>query len=718
MYDAQKFVERNTYRVPDFLINVVATSTNGIIAQELGEVMKERTASMFSKTKKKNSVMDRFQNELNDLMSCIHDSHPRYIRCIKPCDDINVSKKVDHQVVLRQLRSAGLVSAVEQARETYPNKLPFETVARRFSCLLSKRAATSIGDMDLIDRAQVILSSVFAPMIEKYRSSAFIMPFACGHTKVFFRPGALEVLESERESLQTSSVICIQSCIRRELARKHYGLLIKGFTKIQALFRRRVTLQKYVLLRVRIVKIQAMGRIALCRYTFLRIKCAVVSLQRWWLRVKVELEKRRHENQIKNDASLMIAVWLKGIISEQRIKLRNDSAIVISSWWAVQKERVAFVMIKKAATIIGAWIRAVNVRNKYRRTKKAAIVVAYHRRLQLSVRMEKLLIMEEIKKKEYLKKQNRAVTRLQLFVRSKQRSKSRNTQSPILGDDNVEQRRVSCRVIDQDFILEPQSIFEHAAVYKRQIEELKNDITLLTSEAELHKLEVEAEFEDRLAEYEEEVLQLKNTIDCLNEERITLKDEIAANVENVQNLKIGIQSMHVAHREYLDKIMRAIENANREHQIALDFVRREKENKVRELEIEVDRLQRENQNRELRNGVAHQETDKIYRLARKIEKVTSPNYIAALSKKVRKLPSKEEYIEEKFSGRVRQLLYKIEDIATSPNSIHPSDEYVLSLQQQLLEAKAENERLREQSNCHGNNDASVGRRRLKKFFER
>jgi phage host-nuclease inhibitor protein Gam len=238
-----------------------------------------------------------------------------------------------------------------------------------------------------------------------------------------------------------------------------------------------------------------------------------------------------------------------------------------------------------------------------------------------------------------------------------------------------------------------------------QIDELKSDITLLTSEAELHKQEVEAEFEDRLAAYEDEVLHLKHSIESLKSEKLTLEDEITATNENVRNLKKGIQSMHEAHRDYLNKVMRAVENANREHRLALSLVQKDKEKQIKDLLDEVSRLQLERNDVPVRTTSGEYCTDRIYQLARKIEKVTSPVYVAALAKKVvRKITSKEEYIEEKLSGIVRQLLYKLEDVAAAiPNTPPSEDEHVLHLQQQLTAARAKIEKL-ERCSCGSGND--------------
>jgi myosin heavy subunit len=733
LYDASTFVERNTCNLPDFLISVVATTTNGLIAQELGEIMKERSGALKLKKVMRKNAIDVFQIQLKELLSSIEDSDTRYIKCIKPCDDLEIQKKIDHDVFLRQLKCAGLTTAIELSRQMFPNKLSFETVARRYSCLLPTKVMTSIEDMDLIDRAQVILSTVYAPIIGRYQGSTFTMPFACGHSKVFFRTGAMESLEGQRQTLLTTSAEKIQKSVRIHVARRRYLRVCKGFTKLQALHRCHVTLHQYRLSREYVVKVQSRGRSALYRGRFLIIKVAIIFLQRWWIRAKIHLESRRSAYHIKLEAGQIIFRWINGIYLNKQLKIENVSAMSITFWFRARTQRSSFIRKRQAAVTIAAWTRAFFVINRLKTLKKAANAIASHRRIQLATRITKIKKQEEVKTKEL---QHRSVLKLQLFIRSKQRPRSKNipfddaNHSPnIIGEgiivndlnDGKSLPSVSSSVIDKgrDFVLVPHSVVEQVALYKRQIDELKSDITLLTSEAELHKQEVEAEFEDRLAAYEDEVLQLKLMIESLKEEKITLKDEIAANVENVQNLKTGIQSMHEAHREYLNKVMRAVENANHEHQIALECVKRDKENKIKDLSDEIERLN--NERREFCDGNDDNRNnhDVIYHIARKIEKITAPNYVAALAKKVRKIQSQEEYIEEKLSGRVRQYIYKLEDLAASTTNRRSSeDEYIESLQQQLILAKAEIEKMQERLDNSGYNTVSVGRRGIKKFFER
>jgi hypothetical protein len=224
------------------------------------------------------------------------------------------------------------------------------------------------------------------------------------------------------------------------------------------------------------------------------------------------------------------------------------------------------------------------------------------------------------------------------------------------------------------------------------------------TETSLHNQDVEAEFEERLAEYEDEVLQLKQTIARYEEEKLTLLDELAANVENVQSLKSGLCSMQESHREYLKKVMKAVENANAEHMKAIQIVKHERDAKIHTLESEIARLK-------LKPGFVDTALEKmeqeIYGIARKLEKLIAPDYIAAVVDIARVTSvSSVDYIEETISSKARKLLYRLEDAAFAAASeaicnrsqenveFRKIDESCIqTLQQQLVHAYEEIERL-------------------------
>jgi myosin heavy subunit len=757
IYDASMFVERNAEKLPDFLISVVATSTNTVLSQVLGEVMKERTAATNLKRKVTNrTVIDVFQTQLKDLLLSIAGSQSRYIKCVKPCNNLEVTKKIDHQLVLRQLRCSGLIAAIKLSRETFPNKLLFSTIARRFSCLLSAQTLTSTTDMDVHDRAQVILSTVFAPLIETHQESPFSMPFACGRTKVFFRTGALETLERKRLDKFHKFAGKIQHIFRGFLYAKSYRRQRKECIRIQALLRCRLMAIKYKKSMQLVTKAQALRRTATLRRCFLKIKGCVTCIQRWWASVFLRLCEKRKSIQLEAAAKIQISMWYSVLLQSRRLKTHQRHAMVISTWMKARLQRAFFLRVKRAAIVIAAWSRTLPILHRFKHLKSAANAVSFRRRVQLSKRSRvskiqaitriqtivrsrrqmKLYLMLRKEFKLHLRRahEHLAVTKLQYFVRSRQRAARESSSNPERGTfagtqtsdkvanntdmspakDHDPEKSIEIRQGPTSYPLD-----EQVELYKRQIDELKNDITLLTSEAELHKQEVEADFEERVAEYEEEVLLLKQSILNLEAEKINLKDEIAANVMIVGNLKTGIRSMQEAHRDYLNKVMRAIENANIEHQRALELVKQDRDDKVNALSNEIERLRK---GKLVSNGNRMNQTDSvtIYELARKIENFTAPNVIAALCKKTRKLAIQEDYIDEKLSGKIRKLLYRIEDIAASSSDRKSSDQqqHILSLQQQLADTNDEIDRLQLRINSSAWSGDQVARLRLKKFFQR
>jgi Myosin head (motor domain) len=915
-YDASKFVERNTDKLPDFLISVAATSSNGLIAQELSEIMKDSHAA-FNIVKKKTThrtVIDKFSRQLKDLLASIDHSQTRYIRCIKPCEDLGITKRMDHQTVLRQLKCAGLITAIELSRETFPNKLPFAAVERRFIHLLPSSKLLLIKDMELHDKAQIMMSILFSPFIEQYRDSEFAMPFACGHTKVYFRAGALEALEIQRQECFATAASRIQQSLRKAVKERQYHRARIGVGRLQALYRGQVLTLMYTRKRQSATKIQACTRSAIQRARFLLTKESAFVITTWCLVVLTQLQYKRIQHAAKKlntwsrmqlararfhrfvlsvsiiqatirdrmqrkhssekiQAATVVADWWRAVLVRLRYIRTKNASILMTSWtrsrllrnrfcrvklavtllqanarsrrmslmyhgntqaaktilcWSqailacrrfrrmraaaakatvwtrARLHRARFIRRQEAATVLTAWSRSRQERRRFHRLTLAANVVCARRRSQLKSRLDQencaaaklqarvrthqqmqryknlqwaakttqLLNQEHsaaaklqahVRTRQQMKRhkdlrradlaksrsnrdEHSAAVRLQGIVRTHQHmiryhetlkaskstpiaqsEKAREPRSPPMIRSEIEvpgarPGRVSGPINTSDCILVPMQLLEQVELYKRQVDDLNNDIMHVTAEAELHTQEVEADFEDRLAEYEEEVLQLKQTIRCYEEEKISFKDEIAANVENVRNLKTGIRSMQEAHRDYLNKVMRAIENANSEHLKALEAVKRDRDARVNALTAEINRLKKERRKSHDR-GEEKREND-VYRLARKLEKLTSPDYITAMAEKstLHSQPL-EDYIEEKVSGKARKIIYRLEDIAAAAGTASSQDsmdgkERMQGLQQQLVIAYEEIERLQTEAGGARRHGDSLQKRGLRKIFDR
>jgi len=763
VYDASSFIERNVDKLPDALITVASQSSNTLIQRELLQIIKARGGNSSSDgTKKKpthKTVVQKFCKELRDLLISVDSTETRYIRCIKPCDEVALPKRIDHQSVLRQICCAGLVTLVELSRETFPDNLPFSVVESRFRCLLPGNTLRSIVDMEPHDKAQVLMSAAFAPIIQKYRDSDFSMPFACGHTKVYFRAGALEELDQLRNECISLAALHIQNFFRMSAMKQMYRLVLQGIVLLQAESRRRTQEVLFQRKRESAVLIQTEVRRAIGQSNFLLMKECALVIEEWFRAVLLHLRyqrlkrstqkiitwsrmqiARRRYNTILQSATT-IQAYTRGMEPRYSFCMKRWAQVTISRWWKPIFVRLQHTRIREAAAVITVWghskiarlrfmrlqnaivqlqarVRCEQLSRGYVREKQAAqIITGWSRALLVQKLLKRTqaagkVITEwahsRIHRVAFLQTKG-AATILTCWYRTRKermryldiqraaslvRSRRRSLESQQLVAKRHSAARKIQAVVRSRHHKKRTSLEEELEQYKNKVQVLQSTIATVTAESALHMEEVEAEYEERLGEYEDEVLLLRQAIERHEVEKVKLKEEIVANVENVGNLKTGIQSMQESHRDYLNKVMRAIEKANAENAKALDLVKQDRDARVNELTTEI---------RMLRAG-NHPETQKrnydINRLARKLEKLIAPDYIVAMAEKASAHGmTTVECVEEKVSSKARKIIYRLEDkLSASPNTMRgdkvseqdaDKNRCIEKLQQQLVRAYEE-----------------------------
>ena len=105
----------------------------------------------------------------------------QYVRCVKP-NSIKSSSHYDVEMVVDQLRCAGVIEAIRVARAGYPNKLPHAEVPRRFGLLCDTSGST-------LQLCKALIGE--EPATQKRDG-----PYAVGSTRVYFKAGVLEALEA------------------------------------------------------------------------------------------------------------------------------------------------------------------------------------------------------------------------------------------------------------------------------------------------------------------------------------------------------------------------------------------------------------------------------------------------------------------------------------------------------------------------------------------
>jgi myosin-5 len=241
MYDAEGFVGRNQDTLPTDLSDLVAKSTNTVVASVMASEEEPSSSEVrrgAPKRAKSNlvapTVWGKYKTQLASLMSNLRKTESRYIRCIKP----NMKKVpilLEHIPTVEQLRCAGVVAAVTLSRSAFPNKLNNSIVRYRYGnqwdqrAYPSKKKPSMMATEGIRADCDAILRGALKPKEEEHENGRVMRAFVVGKTRSYFRAGALEYLEANRlESGLDGPATSIQAVVRGFLLRRKWDDLTAG----------------------------------------------------------------------------------------------------------------------------------------------------------------------------------------------------------------------------------------------------------------------------------------------------------------------------------------------------------------------------------------------------------------------------------------------------------------------------------------------------------
>merc|ERR1719228_1059519 len=146
--------------------------------------------------------------QLAELMGTLHATEPHFIRCIVP----NTHKQplvVETELIMHQLTCNGVLEGIRVCMLGFPNRMLYPDFKSRYAILGAAEMAAS-SDNKVSVRA--LMEKIAFP-VEKYQ---------LGHTKVFFRAGALAALEEARDGIVLKLVRWMQAECYGVLRRKAY----------------------------------------------------------------------------------------------------------------------------------------------------------------------------------------------------------------------------------------------------------------------------------------------------------------------------------------------------------------------------------------------------------------------------------------------------------------------------------------------------------------
>jgi myosin V len=227
VYMADGFIARNVDTLAADLKLIAKKSTNDIVANHLEnesmmniEASKAEIANSAPRRGKSSvtgeTVWTKFRTQLNSLMKMLNETQSRYIRCVKP----NTIKKplvLMHMTTVEQLRCAGVVAAVTISRSAFPNRLDHRACLDRFKTLTKTKKEK--GKTDPKDE----ITKLLGPVLANFKGTQKGEPFVVGKTRVYFRAGVLEFMESARAESWGKWAFDIQRITRGWLIRKTNG---------------------------------------------------------------------------------------------------------------------------------------------------------------------------------------------------------------------------------------------------------------------------------------------------------------------------------------------------------------------------------------------------------------------------------------------------------------------------------------------------------------
>lgn len=378
VYDASQFVERNMHRLPSELLHVISKTSNPMISDFFTSVLRAASDRLNEskaegapiagrkRASKKKAVLERFRVDLQCLMESMKDTEARYIRCVKPNETLTPGK-VNHSTIMRQLECAGLVTAIDMSRETYPNKLSLAMVEERFDCLLSHFDKDLLQEMPLHDKVQYMLSKLYAPLLEVYRNCEFTMPYACGKTKVYFRSGALEMLESLRYDYYSERATVIQAYSRRWLAKQRMNRAWRGLIVMQACSKGYLDKTRFQTMKFLAVCLQSFFKGRKERHAYLVYRNTAVFLQiRWRF---IEGSRRRSRELV---ASTVIIYFFHKVIHRTRYLRLKTQCTKVQSLVRGAFVRKRFQYVVQTCMLLQTFCRRVVATKKRKARKRAA----------------------------------------------------------------------------------------------------------------------------------------------------------------------------------------------------------------------------------------------------------------------------------------------------------------------------------------------------------
>merc|ERR1712072_580478 len=213
-YNVTAWLEKNKDPVNDTVVDVLKMGNNALLLHLWRDHPGQSNPPEEDKSKKKKkgsgpkTVTSVYLVQLGELMTILHATEPHFIRCLVP----NTHKQpgmVEPPLIMQQLTCNGVLEGIRICMRGFPNRMLYPDFKARYAILGAAEIASSSDNK----------TAVYA-LLDKIEFSRD--RYRLGHTKVFFRAGALAGLEEARDNIVLKLLRYLQASCHSYIKLKTY----------------------------------------------------------------------------------------------------------------------------------------------------------------------------------------------------------------------------------------------------------------------------------------------------------------------------------------------------------------------------------------------------------------------------------------------------------------------------------------------------------------
>jgi len=161
-YDTTGFMDKNKDEMP-MDVGELFSNSSCVFIRNVAQNMSSKVSGAQEESGRKRNIMQssisrvsvggQFSSQLHKLRRRIDETHPHYVRCLKPNDQLQPGR-IDLNIVVDQLRCGGILEAIRVSRAGFPHRYTFDHFHSRFSIL--SMALTSTGEIKRSHRPLIV----------------------------------------------------------------------------------------------------------------------------------------------------------------------------------------------------------------------------------------------------------------------------------------------------------------------------------------------------------------------------------------------------------------------------------------------------------------------------------------------------------------------------------------------------------------------------------